>query len=133
QEAYAGQIRLVFRDFPLDSIHPDATPAAAAAQCAHEQDAYWEFSDLLFSDIRALTRANFETYASELGLDLPAFAACLDSERYIEEVQADFEYAANLGVRSTPTFFVNGIPIVGAQPFEVFQNLIDQELAGQIP
>ncbi len=62
-----------------------------------------------------------------------AFGECLDSRRYQDEVQADFDFAARLGVRSTPTFFINGLPLVGAQPFEVFQQVIDKELAGEIP
>jgi protein-disulfide isomerase len=64
---------------------------------------------------------------------MEAFNDCLESDRYLEEVMADYNYAANLGIRSTPTFFVNGIPVVGAQPFEVFKNLIDKELAGELP
>ena len=64
---------------------------------------------------------------------MEAFNECLESDRHVEEVQADYQYAANLGVRSTPTFFVNGIPLVGAQPFDVFQTLIDKELAGELP
>jgi protein-disulfide isomerase len=64
---------------------------------------------------------------------MDAFNECLESRRYVDEVEADYEFAVNLGIRSTPTFFVNGIPVVGAQPFEVFKNLIDQELAGELP
>ncbi len=133
QETYSEQVRLVYRDFPLTTIHPNATPAAAAANCAGEQDTYWEFSELLFSMELGLDKNAYEQYASNLSLDLDAFSDCLDSGRQNEEVMADYEYAASLGVRSTPTFFVNGIPLVGAQPFEVFQNLIEQELSGEIP
>ncbi len=133
QESYPDQVRLVYRDFPLTTIHPNATPAAAAANCAGEQGTYWEFSELLFSMELGLDKNAYEQYASNLSLDLDAFSDCLDSGRQNEEVMADYEYAASLGVRSTPTFFVNGIPLVGAQPFEVFQNLIEQELSGEIP
>jgi protein-disulfide isomerase len=132
-EAYPEQIRLVYRDFPLSTIHSNATPAAVAADCAGEQGKYWEFNDLLFSMRYNLAKPGYQAYADELGLDMDSYNQCLESGRYNDEVQADFEYAANLGVSSTPTFFVNGIPVVGAQPFEVFSQLIDQELAGKIP
>ena len=133
QAEYGDQIRLVYRDFPLTSIHSNATPAAAAANCAREQDMYWEYNEMLFDMRLNLGKSTYVSYAEELGLDMEAFNECLDSDRYLEEVMADYDYAANLGIRSTPTFFVNGIPVVGAQPFEVFKNLIDKELAGELP
>jgi protein-disulfide isomerase len=129
-ESYGDQIRLVYRDFPLTTMHQNATPAAAAANCAGEQNAYWDFHEKLYSS-DSLNQATYQTYANDLGLDMEAFNECLDSGRQTEEVQADYEFAANLGVRSTPTFFVNGIPLVGAQPFEVFKEVIDKELAGE--
>jgi protein-disulfide isomerase len=132
-ETYPDQVRLVYRDFPLTSIHPNAAPAAAAANCANEQDAYWEFHDKLFSMELGLSDKAYQQYASDLGLDTESFAECLESDRYADEVEADFQYAAQLGVRSTPTFFINGIALVGAQPFELFQDLIDKELAGELP
>ena len=72
-------------------------------------------------------------YASQLDLDGEAFQECIESGRYQEEIQSDFEFAADLGVRSTPTFFINGIAVVGAQPFDIFQQVIERELAGEIP
>ena len=132
-EAYPDQIRLVFRDFPLTSIHPNATPAASAANCARDQEQFWAFNQKLFSMEYSLSKSGYQIYADELGLDMDVFNECLESGRYNDEVQADLDYAVNLGVRSTPTFFVNGIPIVGAQPLEAFSQLIDQELAGEIP
>ena len=133
QAEYGDQIRLVYRDFPLTSIHNNATPAAAAANCAREQDMYWEYNEKLFEMKLNLGKSTYQSYAEELGLDMDAFNECLDSGRYVEEVEADYQYAVNLGIRSTPTFFVNGIPVVGAQPFEVFKSIIDQELAGELP
>ena len=132
QETYGDQIRLVYRDFPLTSIHSNATSAAAAANCAMEQDMYFPFSEKLFSMELNLGRMTYQTYAEELGLDMDVFNECLESGRYLEEVEADYEYAANMGVRSTPTFFVNGIPVVGSQPFDVFKGLIDKELAVEL-
>jgi protein-disulfide isomerase len=132
-EAYPDQIRLVYRDFPLTNIHPNATPAAAAANCAFEQDKYWEYNERLFSGRFEFNKNSYQEIATEIGLEMDPFNECLESGRHNEEVMADFEFAANLGVSSTPTFFVNGIPVVGAQPFEVFSQLIDSELAGEIP
>jgi protein-disulfide isomerase len=130
--AYPGKIKFVYRHLPLTSIHPDAFPAAEAAMCAGEQDSYWQFHEKLFST-ESLGRNNFVQYARDLGLDVQAFEACVDERKYQEQVQADVDFAVDLGVRSTPTFFINGLAIVGAQPLEVFQQVIDKELAGEIP
>lgn len=133
QAEYGDQIRLVYRDFPLTSIHANASPAAVAANCAGEQNMYWEYNEKLFSNERTLGRSTYENYAEDLMLDMDTFIDCMESGRFVEEVEADYQFAATLGIRSTPTFFVNGIPVVGAQPFEVFKNLIDKELAGELP
>lgn len=132
QEEYSGQVRLVYRDFPLN-IHSNATLAAEAANCAGEQDSYWQYHAALFRAEQGLSQSAFQKYAQELGLIETDFNQCLDSRRYQEEVQADFEYAVQLGVKSTPTFFINGIILIGAQPFEAFQDVIERELAGEIP
>lgn len=131
-ETFAGQVRLVYRDFPLTSIHQNAAAAALAADCANEQGAYWEYHDKLFSMERGLSSEAYQEYAQDLGLDTGKFDECLQDEKYKDEVDADFEFAARLGVRSTPTFFINGIALVGAQPFEVFQQVIEKELAGEL-
>ncbi len=131
-EAFAGQVRLVYRDFPLSSIHNNAAAAAQSADCANEQGAYWEYQDKLFSMERGLSSEAYQGYAQDLGLDTSKFNECLQDEKYKDEVDADFEFAARLGVRSTPTFFINGIALVGAQPFEVFQQVIEKELAGEL-
>jgi protein-disulfide isomerase len=132
-DTYGDQIRFVYRDFPLESIHANAIPAAHAANCAFEQGNFWDYHDKLFSMELGLSPDAYQEYASQLGLDEEQFQECIDSGRYREEVQSDFEFAANLGVRSTPTFFINGIAVVGAQPFEIFQQVIERELAGEIP
>jgi protein-disulfide isomerase len=132
-DTYGDQIRFVYRDFPLESIHANAIPAAQAANCAFEQDNFWDYHDKLFSMELGLSPDAYLEYASQLGLDEEQFQECIDSGRYQEEVQSDFEFAANLGVRSTPTFFINGIAVVGAQPFEIFEQVIERELAGEIP
>ena len=129
---YPGKIRLVYRHLPLTSIHPDAFPAAEAAMCAGEQNAYWPFHEKLFSD-DALGAVVYAQYAQELGLDLGAFETCITEHKYQEDVQSDLDFAVGLGVRSTPTFFINGLAVVGAQPLDVFKQVIDKELAGEIP
>ncbi len=130
-KTYGDKIRIVYRDFPLTQIHPEALPAAEAADCAGEQGKYWEYHDALFKQSKGLGQEAYLAYAKELGLNIDQFQQCIQEHRYRDEVQADAQYAAQLGVRSTPTFFINGIPVVGAQPFSVFKQIIDQELAAQ--
>lgn len=129
---YGDKVRLVYRDFPLESIHPNAAPAAEAANCAGEQNRYFDYNDLLFAGAQ-LGESTYEAYAQQLGLNMDDFKKCIAEGRYKTEVQDDLSYAAQLGVRSTPTFFINGLAVVGAQPFEVFQQIIDMELEGKIP
>ena len=129
---YPGQIRLVYRHLPLTSIHPDAFPAAEAAMCAGEQNSYWPYHEMLFSNTE-LGSSIYTRYAQELGLDLNSFETCVAERKYEENVQSDLDFALGLGVRSTPTFFINGLAVVGAQPLNVFKQVIDKELAGEIP
>lgn len=133
REEYGKKVRVIYRDFPLISIHGEALPAAIAANCANEQGAYWKYHDLLFSGGGEFGRDTYLMYAAQLGLKMDQFTQCIDTEKYSDEVMADYQYAADLGIRSTPTFFINGIPVVGAQPFNVFKEVIDKELAGEIP
>ncbi len=107
-------------------------PAAEAAQCANEQGKFWPFHDKLFSS-ENLSDDVYKQYAQDLQLDMTKFNACLTSHTYAKAIQADSDFAVNLGINSTPTFFVNGLAIVGAQPLAQFTSLIDKELAGQIP
>ncbi len=127
---YKDQVRFVYRDFPLTSIHPDAQPAAEAAHCAGEQDAYWKFHDALFSNKYGLGTQAYQQYAAEIGLDTAAFNACISERRYQAKVEDGINLAFGVNVRSTPTFFINGLMVVGAQPYEVFKQRIDAELAG---
>jgi protein-disulfide isomerase len=125
-DAYPNQIRFVYRDFPITS--QESYIAAQAAECAGDQNAYWAFHDALFSGQYHLGRDAYETIAKSLGLDSDALLACIDAGKYGDEVQKDAHDAANLGVSGTPTFFVNGIPLVGAQPLSQFTRVIDGEL-----
>jgi protein-disulfide isomerase len=130
--AYPGKIRLVYRDFPLTGIHPDAFPAAEAAQCANAQNAFWPYHDKLFSS-ENLGDSVYKQYAQDLSLDLTKFNDCLTNHTFQAYVQANSDFAAKTGVNSTPTFFINGLAVIGAQPLSVFKQVIDKELAGQIP
>jgi protein-disulfide isomerase len=116
----------VYRDFPITS--EESLAAAQAANCAGEQDAYWQFHDSLLSGGLDLGRDAYTQYATRLGLNVEALLACLDSGKYNDEVEADARYAAGLGVSGTPTFFINGLPLVGAQPLSAFQSVIESEL-----
>jgi protein-disulfide isomerase len=130
--AYPGKLKIVYRNLPLTSIHPDAQAAAEAAMCAGDQDAYWPYHNKLFSS-ESLDQQTFIQYAQELSLNVDAFKTCITEQKFKNEIQKDSDFAINLGVRSTPTFFINGLAVVGAQPLDVFKQVIDKELAGEIP
>lgn len=123
----AADVRVVFKHLPLD-FHEHAMPAALAAQCAFEQGAFWEIYNALYNDVSLLSDANLEAAAERLGLDLTAWKACLASEAAKQAVAGDVALADELGVSGTPTFFVNGYELVGAQPFSTFQELVAREL-----
>ncbi len=125
-----GRVRYVFKDYPLTGLHPEAPQAHAAARCAGEQGAYWDMHDRLFENqSRWGSSSNqsvvFEEVAADLGLDASSFAACLESGKWDDAVDADVSEGASLGVRGTPTFFIDGYPIVGARPFETFEQVIE--------
>ncbi len=129
-----GQVRFVYKDFPIDNIHPQAQKAAEAAECAGAQGAYWAMHDRLFAGLEAWNNnpdavAIFKEYAAELGLDTAQFNECLDQGRYAEEVRADREEGTRAQVTGTPTFFINGRRLEGAQPFSAFVQIIEEELA----
>jgi protein-disulfide isomerase len=130
-ENYGESIRFVYKDFPLTGIHPQALPAALAAQCALEQGKFWEYHDLLFSGRMDLGEEAYMAYADELSLDTTAFTSCYQEARYNDVVRADYNLGVENGVNATPTFFVNGIRLIGAQPYSVFADLIESELSGQ--
>lgn len=130
--AYPGKIRFIYKHLPLTSIHPEAFPAAEAAMCAGDQNAFWEFHERLFGS-EALGKDVYLQYAQELGLDAATFESCIDNRKHEQVVSTDMNFAIDLGIRSTPTFFINGLAIVGAQPLDVFKQVIDQELNGEIP
>lgn len=134
----AGKVRYVFRDYPIDQLHPNARKAAEAAHCAGDQGKFWEMHDLLFRNAKALALSRLGEYARSLGLDGASFDECLGSGRHALRVDRGLADGAAAGVRGTPGFVigrttatnvVEGTPVRGAQPIETFRRIIDQLLA----
>ena len=135
-----GKVKLVFRDFPIQSIHPNALPASIAAECANEQGKFKEMHDILFERQNEWSKKNtgnviilFNQYASKLGLEEEKFDSCLKNGKYIEEIQKDLDDGRTYGISGTPGFFVGNdqigfIELKGAQPFENFKKVIDSQL-----
>lgn len=128
-ETYPDKVRIVFRDFPLP-MHPEAQPAAEAAKCAQEQGQFWPYHDKLFASQGQLGGESYKKFATELGLDAQRFAACYDEGKYRQDVEIAARGGQQFGVTGTPAFFVNGRFFSGAIPFERFQAVIEEELAG---
>jgi len=142
QENYidTGIVKLVYRDFPIDSLHPNARPAHIAAECADEQGKFWEYHDVLFENQGQWNRlsssdlnSQLNQYATSMGLNSESFDSCLSSQSMADEVNADYLQASQYGATGTPTFFIgnekNGfIKLVGAQPFTAFQSAIEYQL-----
>lgn len=126
---YDGKVRFVFRQFPLDRIHPLARPASEAALCADDQGKFWEYHALLFGDKPDLTPAGLTGYAESLELDMDTFGTCVKERTHQAVVETDVNDGRAAGVTGTPAFFVNGIVLKGAQPVEEFSRIIDAELA----
>ncbi|GAB1420771.1 hypothetical protein MASR2M15_08930 [Anaerolineales bacterium] len=127
-ENYGDYIRYVYRDFP--TINPSLSfPAAMAAECAHEQGKYWEFHNSIYSNQSRLGEPDFLlSIASDLDLDLESFQQCVDEERYYDEVNLDYLDGTINNVTGTPSFFINGQYISGAQPYLIFERMILREL-----
>jgi len=135
-----GKVKLVFRDFPIQSIHPNALPASVAAECANEQGKFREMHDILFEKQNewnkletSETLSSFIQYAIDIQLDQETFESCLSSGKYIEEIKNDLEDGRDYGVSGTPGFFIGNdeieyVELKGAQPFESFKKVIDAQL-----
>ena len=124
---YGDEVSLVFKDFPL-SFHEYAQTAGEAAECAHEQDMFWEYHDLLFANQNSISPTYLTAAAEELGLDMDDFENCMDTGATTSEVRTDYGHGVSAGVRGTPGFFINGKLTSGAQPYEVFEAEILQYL-----
>ena len=128
---YGDKVKVVHRDFPIDSLHPLARKGHEAARCANEQGKFWAYHDLLYANAPKAGPEHLKAFAQEVGLNLPAFEQCVSSRKYRAAVQKDVDDGHGLGVTGTPPFFVNGRLLSGAQPFENFARMIDEELERQ--
>ena len=135
-----GKVKLVYRDFPIQNIHPNAMPAAVAAECADEQGKYWEYHDILFENQNQWNElettsviAVFTQYALEIELNQEQFNTCLTGGKYLNEIRIDLNDGREYGVTGTPGFFIGNdnlgfVELKGAQPFESFKKIIDSQL-----
>jgi protein-disulfide isomerase len=128
EDTYKGKVRIAFKHQPLP-FHNNAEPAAEASMAAHEQGKFWEMHDKLFANQQQLDRPSLDKYAQEIGLNMARFKAAMDSSKFKDRIQKDSQEGMKVGANGTPTFFVNGQKIEGAQPFDNFKALIDKELA----
>lgn len=138
----SGKVKYVFRNFPIESIHPQAFKAAEAANCAGEQEKYWEMHDRLFANQNALGLKDLPNHAKALVLDLSKFQQCLDSGKHAAKIRSDLADGQKAGVQGTPTFFLGLTEpndtnlkvlrvIRGAQPYTAFKGAIDNLLSAQ--
>jgi protein-disulfide isomerase len=126
-ETYGDKVRVVFKHNPLP-FHKDAGPASKATLAAGEQGKFWEMHDLLFANQRKLKASDLDGYAVKLGLEMTKFKADMASEKFSKQIKADQVLGARFGARGTPNFFVNGRNLRGAQPFDNFKKIIDEEI-----
>lgn len=122
-----GKVKMIYRDFPLKA-HQYAMPTALAANCAREDGKFWEYHDEIFKNQNNLANFNYIQTAKNLGIDESKFKSCFESKKYINKIQQDYKEGLNLGIQGTPTFFINGQKVVGAQPYSVFKTIIEKEL-----
>lgn len=130
KKKYGNKVAVYFKHFPLP-MHREAGPASEASMCVHEQnpDKFWKFHDIIFKNQDQLSNDDLAKYAKQVGADEKKFKECFDSKKYAEFVRKDMEQGEKIGVRSTPTFFINGQLVSGAVPLETFSEIIDEELA----
>jgi len=126
---YGDRVKLVYRDFPIDSLHPQARNAHEAARCANAQGRFWAYHDALYSKPPKAGLDDLKVIAKEVGVEMETFERCLNARTYRSAVQQDIDEGTRLGVIGTPTFFINGRVISGAQPLESFTRIVDDELA----
>jgi protein-disulfide isomerase len=130
KKKYGSKVRVAFKHFPLP-MHREARPASEASMCVNEQssDKFWKYHDLVFKNQDKLDNASLEKYAKDVGANVDKFKECMAAGKYKDAVQKDLDYGEKIGVKSTPTFFVNGQLVAGALPIEAFSEIIDEELA----
>ena len=120
----SGKAKIYFKHFPLTSIHPNAQKASEATECAKDQNKFWEMHDKIFENQAAIQIADLKKYAADLKLDTAKFNKCIDDGEKAAAVNADLQEGFANGVTGTPSFFINGQSIVGAQPYEAFQQAL---------
>jgi protein-disulfide isomerase len=135
-----GKVKFVYRDFPITNIHPNAVPTALASECADDQGKFWEYHDKIFvnqkswQDLEIADSVNvLKQYAIELGLDMGEFNQCLETGKYLDEIQNDLQDGRDYGVTGTPGFFIGNeklgyVRVIGAQPYSVFEQVLDEQL-----
>ena len=126
---YEGKIKLAYRDMPLAGAEADPNGSAAASRCAGEQGKFWQYHDLLFENQDFFGARAYREYAENLTLNMTQFESCLESGKFRATIQEDFQQGLQLGVTGTPYFFINGIPVNGARPQPVFEEIVEAELA----
>ncbi len=125
---YGDKVKLVFRDYPIDQLHPGARKAHEAARCASDQGKFWAYHDVLFANDSDSSPQRLKAYAQQVGLDVAKFDQCVQSGKAKDLVQKDIDEAGRLGVNGTPAFFINGELLSGAQPLENFVRVVEREL-----
>jgi protein-disulfide isomerase len=133
-EKFGDQVHIVYRQYPITSIHPFAFKAAEASLCANEQGKFWELHDAMFADQKKLAVSDLKATARRLGLDSKKFDGCLDSGRYVEQVQNDVREAQRISANGTPAMYINGTYVEGGSvPFSVLESLLQREIARTKP
>lgn len=122
-----GKVKYVYKHFPL-SFHKNAQKASEASECARDQDKFWEMHDIIFENQDNIGVDALKSYAIDLGLDADKFNTCLDNGDKAQIVKDDLNYGSSVGVSGTPAFYINGVQVAGALPFENFKMIIDAEL-----
>jgi len=125
-----GKVKFYYRHFPL-AFHPKAVPLANASECANDQGAFWKMHNKIFdnnSTVSNLTDTDFKQWAADLGLDTSTFNNCYDNKTHQKAIDEDQAAGTSVGVNGTPTFYINGKQLVGAQPYAQFKQMIDEEL-----
>ena len=125
---YGDKVKLVYRHLPIDQLHPLARRAAEAAACANEQRKFWEYHDQLYNAGADASQEKLKSLAQAAGLDVAAFESCLNAGKQQQAIQKEIEDAARIGLNATPSFLINGRFFSGAQPFEAFVRVIEEEL-----
>jgi protein-disulfide isomerase len=129
EKLYPGKVRVAWKNYPLP-FHNNAKPAAEAALAANELGKFWQMHEILFKNQQALTAADLEKYAKDIGLDMAKYKAAIDSHKYAAQVEQDMKQGSSLGVEGTPAAFVNGQLVSGAQPVDAFKKIVEAELKG---